>query len=188
MNNELTEFKFTPSSHYPDKLLLSPTHSGAYGMKGTSILTKEAWYDPMIHGYDTNKIAGITFDKRITINTSGIWSHRESMRLGWIPSTRMYKFMLFLFMHVNGRPYIPKPYSEVLVGQVSADEPFDWELKALEKVTTAWYKQYDNAQQTSSLKTFTPGPGYVLGPYHGGKKWPLNKYSLFTKAELLYPV
>lgn len=184
----LTDFNFTPSSHYPDKVLLTELQQGAYGMAGRTILPQEAWYDTTVYGRDQNKLGGISFDRKITIKGCGIWNHRDSLRLGWHPAEVKYLFTLYLYMHINGCPFKPAKYDVVRIGRVICGTPFDWKIQALQGIVAGSVDQNGGHQQVAYAHQFVPGEGRVLGLYHGGNRKPVQSYTIKQYTELLLPI
>lgn len=187
MTSELLEFQFNTRSHYPNRQLLTPFQNNAYGMKGRTWIEKKAWYDPEVYGRDQNKLGGISFDTKLSINSSGIWNHRNSLRLGWHPHNMYNWFTMYLFLHINGRPFKPKDWGVLRIGNVEGDNVFDWKIQALQGVVAGSIEQHGQLKQKGFEHQFVPGSGRVLGLYHGGNSLPLSAYSIHQFTELLIP-
>lgn len=181
------DFNFTPKSHYPSESYVSQygtTHNGLIGQTATVHLPLEAWYDRTKQKRGINKIFGATMDRKLTINSSGIWNHRNSVRLGWEPDRIKGFFEVFLYLHLDGKPYVPKPISLINCGTVVDTASFNCGWYFENGFVYGWTKWINHkgsehyAFKKVEWKGRPIGAGYHLGPYHGGENYPLENYTL----------
>jgi hypothetical protein len=147
-------------------------------MEVSFILSEDAWYDPQIYGTHTNKIAGFTLDRKITINTCGIWNHRNSLRVGWKPQGEEEGvFQISLYAHINGCIYKFKPYKEGVLMECKANELVKVEL--IDDVEYFYlYADYKDAVLIDRSGLPIGSKGYILGPYHGGNPSAHKDYTI----------
>jgi len=171
-------YNFRKGNHYPQELHpLGTNHKGWTDHRMKFKLSPEAWYDPKILGNHTNKLGGFTIDKAITINSCGVWNHRNSIRVGWKPSgSHKGYFDISLYPHIDGcYDKYPKYYLGVIAA-IGADEWFDVTPSVEQMFPELYYFALTENTPLATRRqiisrTFKGniGAGYILRPYHGGK-------------------
>ena len=187
----MIDFKFTPASHEPTPSFdkdFGLTHNGIIGMRGQAHIPMEAWYNRKMYKRGISKIMGATLDRRWTINSSGIWNHRNSVRIGYEPDLIAGFFELYLYLHIDGKPLVPKPIGSIKLGTVVDTRPFDWSWYIKDKTiyATAQWTTLDGKTHFFH-QNFPYGDrpiekGYYLYPYHGGRLYPLEIFTMKAKT------
>jgi hypothetical protein len=192
----MMQFIFTPKSHYPIGLLHESVHDGINTMTGKFAIEPTAWYDCNVKGHYINKIVGFTLDRRITINSSGIWNHRDSLRVGWKPSKRVGYADILLYLHYNGRPLIwngkkplqPHP-KDMFVCECRMGDEHSFILKragdisSVPRLTVNGSSNNPFYLQENDISFPLSTAGYILAPYHGGNPKPYNTYNVSLQVD-----
>ena len=179
----MMEFLFDKCCHSPAGKLEQGWHDGISSLSGQFYISEDAWYDCNVKGHYINKVVGFTLDTRITINSSGWWNHRNSIRLGWKPASTQGYADTFLYLHFNGRPFLPTPQRQLFVNTVKLGVANEFLLMAnglgVSKYPFAAVNGVQSSQSVmiaNSIIFPAPKAGLVLAPYHGGDPKPYNPY------------
>ena len=129
---------------------------------------------------ETKNVCPIAYN---TINSSGWWNHRNSIRLGWKPASTHGYADMFLYLHFNGRPFLPTPQRQLFVNTVKLGVANEFLLMAkpvgVNNYPSATVNGVQNRQSvliSNSIIFPAPKAGLVLAPYHGGDPKPYNPY------------